>query len=533
MRKLLFIIMLLLPLFSFGDTMEELETYINSRIYNTPPPEGGHCGFRWQIELNMHFHELSPDMQKLAKTLMQPPARQDSLISPSGHFMLHYDRNGDHAVPSADSSGNGVPDYIDSAAVILDHVWHVEVDEMGFQAPPNQEGETVDIYHVCFTKFRYYGLTCFTMEDIPSLPGINYTSYIEIHSDFESGFYTKGLDALKVTAAHEFNHAIQLGYQFRGEDIFFMEMTSTWMEDYVYNQVNDYIQYLNRFIPNISDIRFNACDGWSEYGNSIFMHMLEKKYGAEIAVEMWEQIVKEPALTALNTILKNKGSSLGRSQNEYAAWLFYTGSRAAPDQFFPEGENYPQIKFNTDDKHYFGSGLNLNKSIEGLCMRHVLIYGLNNYKYKYNLTSQNTSGFYNNFTPTDFPKEPVCFNYPQVLRVSIPDTLILAITNPKDVSITDLNYILMEDSTIFIEVGPNPVKPDDDVLTFYNVPPNSHVTILTINGRIVKEFKMDLNLTCKNWDLKDKLNKRVASGVYIYFIKSGDLEKKGKIAVIR
>ncbi len=549
MRKLLFIIMFLLPLFSFSDTMEELEAYINSRIYNIPPPEGGHCGFRWQIELNLHFHELSPNMQKLAKTLMQPPVRQDSLISPSGHFMLHYDTSGYHAVPSPDSSGNGVPDYIDSAAVILDHVRQVEVDEMGFQAPPNQEGNPVDIYHVYFTKFSYYGQTCFTMEDIPSLPGTNYTSYIEIHSNFESGFYTKGLDALKVTAAHEFNHAIQLGYQFRYEDIFFMEMTSTWMEDYVYNQVNDYIQYLNSFIPNISNISFNAYDGWSEYGNSIFMHMMEKKYGAEIAVKMWEQIVQETALSALDIILKDNGSSFALSQNEYAAWLYYTGNRAAPDQFYPEGENYPQIEFNAEDKHCFYDSLNSKMydslnfgiSVNKLRMRHILIYGLNNYKYKSILKSNDTSGFYNHFTPTKFPQEPVNFNYPQAGQVSVSDTLVIAITNPTDLSITDLDYKIIVDSifkdssnvdsTIIIEVGPNPVKPCNDLLTFYNVPPNSHITIFTINGRLIKEFKTDLGLTY--WDLKDRLNKNVASGVYIYFIKSAGLEKKGKIAVIR
>ena len=48
---------------------------------------------------------------------------------------------------------------------------------------------------------------------------------------------------LKVTAAHEFFHAVQFAYDI-GEDGWLMEGTATWMEEHVYDAINDNRQYL-------------------------------------------------------------------------------------------------------------------------------------------------------------------------------------------------------------------------------------------------------------------------------------------------
>jgi len=66
-----------------------------------------------------------------------------------------------------------------------------------------------------------------------------YSSNIDINNDFiGSSFFTKGIQALRVTAAHEFHHAIQFGYGWWGSDErYAYELTSTWMEDVVYTDV--------------------------------------------------------------------------------------------------------------------------------------------------------------------------------------------------------------------------------------------------------------------------------------------------------
>lgn len=68
------------------------------------------------------------------------------------------------------------------------------------------------------------------------------------NSYYESSYYTRGINALKVTLAHEFGHAVQLlSYGLWDEDIWFYEMTSIWLEEAVFDDVNDYYAYIPRF----------------------------------------------------------------------------------------------------------------------------------------------------------------------------------------------------------------------------------------------------------------------------------------------
>ena len=60
------------------------------------------------------------------------------------------------------------------------------------------------------------------------------------YAEFRSGTPITNLD---VTAAHEFFHAVQFSYD-ATEDPWFMESTAVWMEDEVFDSINDNLQYL-------------------------------------------------------------------------------------------------------------------------------------------------------------------------------------------------------------------------------------------------------------------------------------------------
>ena len=92
-----------------------------------------------------------------------------------------------------------------------------------------------------------------------------------------SGYGTTPTNALDVTAAHEFFHAVQFGYD-AGEDSWFMEGTATWMEDEVYDSINDNLQFLA-----YSPIRYPCAPAdltvdFHRYGSWIFF-----KYASETA----------------------------------------------------------------------------------------------------------------------------------------------------------------------------------------------------------------------------------------------------------
>ena len=64
-----------------------------------------------------------------------------------------------------------------------------------------------------------------------------------LDNDYARQYGTAPIDALRVTAAHEFFHAIQFAYDV-GEDLWFMEGSATWVEDEVYDAINDNYQFL-------------------------------------------------------------------------------------------------------------------------------------------------------------------------------------------------------------------------------------------------------------------------------------------------
>ncbi len=86
------------------------------------------------------------------------------------------------------------------------------------------------------------------------------------------------LENMRVTAAHEYFHAVQFAYDFL-EDGWFMEATATWAEDELYDGVNDNCNYLPA-----SQIRRTRkpLDGFLDsnvYGNWIYFRYLTERMG--------------------------------------------------------------------------------------------------------------------------------------------------------------------------------------------------------------------------------------------------------------
>lgn len=535
-QKLLLILILLMPLWILADEQARIMQALQPFINETPPLSGAHCGFKDLIELRQQIKQVSSADQALLYSMIpaQPPLRQDSVLSPSGRFRLHFDREGRHAVPLEDVSGNGIPDYIDSAAVYLDLAWQVQIEELGFRPPPNPDGQPVGIYPIYFTNFGYYGLTTYSEIDIPSLPGINYTSYIELHNNYESAiFYSKGLQGLKVTIAHEFNHAIQLGYNFRlEEDLYFMEMTSTWMENVMFSEVNDYIFYLDSggptrsFFKNIYSISFTSTNNFDPYANCLYLHMLEALFGPQIVVDIWEQIIAEESFSALHTVLERKAWSFPESQNRYAGWLYFTGSRSLLGQYFPEALLYPEIEIN-QGKESFALGL------EKLAIRHIQLQPEYNRLVGAQVSSGQEKGRFSHILNEQQLLESFAFNNEQIFSTRQNEPIVVVLSNPADAKITDLAYQI---SPKAITAGPDPVlvQVGNEQIRFKNLPGESKIVIFNLNGTVLRQIDHQLPDGQEAlWDLRDRNGHRVASGVYLYHIRAAGFEDTGKFSVIR
>ena len=114
----------------------------------------------------------------------------------------------------------------------------------------------------------------------------SWSSFMVIDNDFGTGYYTHGIDAARVTIAHEFHHAIQIGNYapinsnepFRESDTFFYEITSTAFEEFVFDDVNDYYAYMPSYFQN-PEKSMPLNDG---YNLAIWNIYLQNNFGFDI-----------------------------------------------------------------------------------------------------------------------------------------------------------------------------------------------------------------------------------------------------------
>jgi hypothetical protein len=289
--------------------------------------------------LKRDWNQLEPATRKVLASQVNRPALagERSFASPGGHFTIHYatvhPASGPDDVPSlTDLDGNGYPDWVEKVGAVFDHVYAVEVDSMGFRSPPVVR---YDVYLMDLTTQSAYG---FTSDDGSPASATSVSSYIEIDRAFTANMYQHTSigdftpeQSLMITAAHEFHHAIQYGYNYYF-DIWYAEVTSTWMEDEVYDSVNQLYSYLPNYLTRASTLAINApIGGSSEYGRWIFNRYLAERNSSALIRDIWVRLGTMaapgdgndiPMLPVIDAVLKENGRSLAQDFPDFAKKLY-------------------------------------------------------------------------------------------------------------------------------------------------------------------------------------------------------------------
>ena len=306
------------------------------------------CGTPHLVQAMSAAPNLSADFQaRLGKLAQRRPDVQHDILSPSGHFRVHYDTEGRHAVALTDDDDNGIPDYIDLTMAVLDSVWVLEIEQLGYNPPPSDNGlgggDEYDVYVVELGIGRsYYGFT------YPGTFGTTTYSHLEIDNNFTDLGYkqTRGLDALRVTIAHEFHHAIQFGYYATFDGSWWQESTSTWMEEVAYPQIDDYLQYLAYFLGEPQRaLNSGVYRSLHTYGSAIFSFFLDQRYGRELNRLIWEEVGQRKSvnLDHFDRVIRQvEPGGLGVVMGEFAVWNYFTNNRHR-DPYYAEGNLYPTV----------------------------------------------------------------------------------------------------------------------------------------------------------------------------------------------
>ncbi len=335
------------------------------------------CGTPVLVDFILNRDKLDPVLLKaLGAEFADRPTYTDehTYDSPAGHFKIHYTTVGLDAVyrPGHDRDGDGVPDYVEDMALILDSVWVHIIDTLGFPPPPADSfypsggDDKYDIY-ISNLFGAVFGQTYFDSLSIDGPGSIRATSFIELENDYQedvfSTYRNRPLDAVRVTCAHEFFHAVQFGIDFtEAEPVtpllsrrYWMEMSAVWMEEEIYDDINDYYYYLPAFFcnPRLSIQQFNSTGDYHPYASVVLPIFLSEKFGRGIIRDIWLRcgelgsgpsflIAAQLAIDSISGGAENWPSAF----RDFALWNFFTGDRAwdAPEGIgYSEKKMYPAI----------------------------------------------------------------------------------------------------------------------------------------------------------------------------------------------
>ncbi len=520
--------------------------YVNAHNYNAAEMPGNvkedsvrnKCGFGAAAEVFMHFNEFTESQQSMLKVLTDRPPTDASIVSPSGFFRVHYY-----------SSGTFAPQYdINDFASALDSSYNFEVNYLGYPPPPEdtQTGlppdsvggdSKYDVYIVPMGNF--YGETYFESQVGPE-PRL--TSFIRVDYKFGSGFYTHGIDAARVTAAHEFHHAIQVGnYIFRDQDLFFYELTSTSMEEFVFDSVNDYYGYMNDYFRN-TERAFSENSG---YNIAIWNIYMKDKFGYDIIKSQWEKMPSMRALNAINSSLFENGTSFGNELNKFGIWTFFTGYRAVPGQYFEEAVNYPVIRLSSLIE-FSPPSINVTINAHPTSNNFVdFIDQANSDTLTVLVTNTDYANGIDN-TLTFYPFTYYVYNHNEPGSQQLTGIYYSKLTTGQPsmwASSEFFNNYLIREGQIPLELSdyafPNPFRYGRNSTIYFPVKSsggseaslNVYTSAMELVYSVTKPFDYTSGQKVMKWNGLDNKNKQVPSGVYVFITRSGNEKRIGKLVI--
>jgi len=210
----------------------------------------------------------------------------------SRHFCVHWVEEGLDAPNLSDRNDDGIPDFVDRVMKVADRVHSVENGRLGWREPKSdgrrggRYGKT-DVYlsQIGGELFGYAAPDRGQATEEHRIPR-RLHGYLVLDNDYSPFEFpgTKPLEDLQVTFAHEYNHILQFGYD-AYQDPWFAEASATWMEDQVYNRIDDYLRYVRHW-ARLYDTPLTA-NSIKEYGSAVWNQWLARRYGPEIVRKAW------------------------------------------------------------------------------------------------------------------------------------------------------------------------------------------------------------------------------------------------------
>jgi hypothetical protein len=284
------------------------------------------------------------------------------------HFCVHYVATTKAGPPAADqcrnpaddrpdltdADGSGVPDYVETMLSTFEGIHGVENEQLGWREPKPDSGRGGnDLTDVYIKNLGPDGIFGYAAPDARQAVTDRHrlAAYLVMDNDYcqaEFRNYERFLEPLQVTAAHEYNHVLQFNYDAQ-QDNWMFESTAVWMEDRVFDDVNDYRNYLPRWarlsltpLTQFNSLNSADPDNVKVYGDAVFNRMIDERLGPDAIRRAWELSVAQRSFApgAYDAALRERGTTFfdvfTRFAAETAEWRSASG-------FFEEGASFPDV----------------------------------------------------------------------------------------------------------------------------------------------------------------------------------------------
>ena len=249
-----------------------------------------------------------------------------------GHFRVIYGQENKYSILTK----NFAIDVLD----IANEVWEKEVKEYKFKIPRNSDKYYIDIY--IGNKGAYN-----PQDESKVYINSGYAGYALAYNDRTPYFILNpkmDKEILKVTIAHEFFHTIQYTYNLDivsdniwNKNIWFLEASAVLMEDEVYDDVNDYVNFIHYYFEYMNQ-PLDSFGNSREYGKVLFAKYLKEKYGIGFIRKIFENYkIDKTLLKTIDKVLqKDKNTTFQNAMKEFTIWV------ANESKYFKEGSSYPK-----------------------------------------------------------------------------------------------------------------------------------------------------------------------------------------------
>jgi hypothetical protein len=248
------------------------------------------------------------------------------------HYIVHYTTTGTDACTAA---------YAQIVSAACELTWTTLHTSMNWDIPPGDGalGGGANLID-CYIHDLGSGILG-QAEPENSVPGTpepyDYTGFFHVDNNIS------GTGMCQSTTSHENFHVVEFGYYGLSGQRWFDENCAMMAQEYVFDGVNDYIDYLGAWFSNIFK-SIKTFNGAFEYGGIVWPMYMTERFEPELVELIYDDVTWHGSVwNAFDTIFPMYGTTLTDAYIELVRWCWYTRLRNDGNHYSEAGTWYAML----------------------------------------------------------------------------------------------------------------------------------------------------------------------------------------------